>query len=92
MDIWKAPKYGPGRQELNWLNSCISSHDFICGCDDPAKHLLILLCQKSGFTEIPKQKCLTSGDDHGDPTEEDIGIGPGDLELLFADHEEDDAG
>ncbi|AXQ66485.1 MAG: hypothetical protein [Anelloviridae sp.] len=87
MSLWKPPKYGPKRLELQWLNGCISSHDFICGCDEPAIHLLKVLKEKSGFD----QKCLTYGDDHGTAgatTSDDLGIDQGDLELLFA---EDDA-
>lgn len=87
MSLWKPTKYGPKRLELQWLNGCITSHDFICGCDEPAKHLLKVLIEKSGFD----QKCLTFGDDPGTAaatTSDDLGIDQGDLELLFA---EDDA-
>lgn len=101
MELWKPTPYGPNRRELNWLNSCISIHDTFCGCDEPGDHLLLLLAKKSGYFSITKgalkeaTKCLTSGEDHSthvgkDGDQEDIGIDAGDLELLFADHEDED--
>ena len=76
-------------------------HDTFCGCDEPADHLLLLLAKKSGYFSIRKgtlkeaTKCLTSGEDHTTPDgkdgdDQDIGIDAGDLELLFADHEEEE--
>lgn len=88
MNLWQPTKYGPKRLELQWLNGCITSHDYICGCDEPAKHLFLLLAKKSGFD----QKCLTFGDDPGTTavgTTDDIGIDQGDLELLFAEEDVD---
>lgn len=88
MSLWKPTKYGPKRLELQWLNGCITSHDYICGCDEPSKHLLKILIEKSGID----QKCLTFGDDPGTAvatTPDDLGIDQGDLELLFAEDDVD---
>lgn len=76
-------------------------HDCFCGCDEPGDHLLLLLAKKSGYFSITKKalkeatKCLTSGDDHTttagkDGDAQDIGIDEGDLELLFADPDEEE--
>lgn len=96
MSLWKPTKYGPERRELYWLNLCISSHDLMCGCDSPGSHLMLLLAKKSGYLEIPKEdllqatKCLTGGEETTTQEDgDDLGIDAGDLELLFADHEDD---
>lgn len=98
MELWRPTKYGHKQRELHWLNLCVKSHDLICGCDDPADHLLLLLAQKSGYLKISKEtlqkstKCLTTGEDLTYETtgeeEDETGLEPGELERLF---EEDDA-
>lgn len=70
----------------------------MCGCDEPAEHLLLLLAKKSGFLKISKEslikstKCLTTGEDLSHETtgedEDETGLEPGELDRLFA---EDDA-
>lgn len=100
MELWRPTKYGPHRRELEWLNFCVGSHDMVCGCDDPAAHLMILLAKKSGYYQISKEniekatKCLTTGETTATTgeEEEDLGFDAGDLEALFADHEEDATG
>ncbi len=37
---WSKPQYGPRGQELNWMQSCMQSHDAFCGCKDPVTHLI----------------------------------------------------
>lgn len=93
MNFWKEPCYGPKRQELNWINGCITWHDNICGCNEPAEHLLFKLAEKSGYLLVKKQKCLTDGGETKDTgKDDDIGLEDGELERLFAEDTEEDDG
>lgn len=102
MSLWKPTKYGHSGREMHWLNLCIGSHDLMCGCDEPAEHLLILLAKKSGFLKISKEalikstKCLTSGEDLTHETtgedEDETGLEPGELDRLFAEEGDADTG
>ncbi len=83
--------YGPQGLELQWLNCIVNNHGLFCGCDHPFDHLQNIL-QRKGH-----QLCLTESgekEDAGTQTDkdDDIGISPGDLELLFAEDGEDDTG
>ncbi len=81
--------YGPQALEYQWLNSIVTNHGLICGCDHPFEHLQKVL-QRRG-----QQLCLTSGDtaDNGHKdAEEDGGFSAGDLERLFAEDGDEDTG
>ncbi len=88
------------QKKLQWLNFCNQSHDLICGCDEPTKHLLKTILEKSNWLDITEDKkttikqCLGLEEDHtateDKPGEEDEGFGPGDLETLFAEDNEPD--
>lgn len=69
--IWKKPTSSVRQQELNWLNIIYQSHDQICHCDNPNKHLLICLNKfnnwKKPESEITNILCLLTGK----PTEEE---------------------
>lgn len=91
MSFWKEPVYGPKRQELNWLNGCITMHDNFCGCNTPADHLINLLATKSGYQVVKNTKCPTGiKDTETTGKEEDIGLDDGELERLFAEEDEED--
>lgn len=93
---WSKPQYGPRGQDLNWLQSCMQSHDAYCGCNEPAIHFIKIALRHGGvmsFNENKlKQLCLPTtedstehdGDDTADPTtgpEGDLDFG--DLDKLF---------
>lgn len=86
-------KYSPRQQENNILNACCGVHDLACGCKDPLKCVATLIFFKAEPTNFNKEekkqilKCLGMEDtaiDGGDRTTADADIGPGDLDLLFA--------
>lgn len=71
------------------LNTLCGNHDLVCYCDDPLKHLAILIFEKAkptNFSEKEKKlikKCL--GEDVGDGAPDAAAtIDAGDLERLFA--------
>ncbi len=85
----KPSLYSGRAQELQWLNTVIGSHDLMCGCQNPLKHLHFLL-QKDN-----KQLCLPSTEDRSDLTEhggEDAvdNLLEGDLDKLFEEEFNDD--
>lgn len=97
---WSKPQYGIRGRQLNWLQSCMQSHDCFCGCNDPVTHLVEIALQHGGVMNFNKTKlkqlCHHTTDDAsiqtGDDTDKDT-TGPegdldfGDLDKLF---EEDD--
>lgn len=99
---WSKPQYGPRGQELNWMQSCMQSHDAFCGCNDPVSHLIKTALQHGGVLEFNKTKLkqlchdttettTPDGDDTDDHTtgpEGDLDFG--DLDKLF--EEEDPFG
>lgn len=84
------------KQQLQYINLCIGAHDLVCDCQEPGFHSLKLLANQIGRELQPEQKkeiqkCLgiTTGEDHTDIDNIDIG----DLEKLFEeDITEDDSG
>lgn len=83
----KPTKYSKKALDIQILNTYTSVHDLNCGCDNPLFHIVQQIFEKE--PEI-KQKCLTTGE-NGDTREEDFdidGLGPGELEALFAEPED----
>lgn len=92
---WSKPKYGPRRQELNWINGTIAFHDSFCGCEEPILHLVNTALKNGGIfnfnTKTLKQICLSTDADttkeDGDNGDQDTGpegnLDFGDLERLF---------
>ncbi len=87
---FEPPNYGIKGLELQWINNTVQSHDLICGCTKPFKHLQDIL-QTRGT-----QLCLTAGgttEDKDDPKDGDAvdHLLEGELEDLFSkDFDEDD--
>lgn len=82
--------------ENQWRNNIFSSHDLMCGCNNPILHLLIIL-NREGNAPKPEEDiknilCLITGEPDtktGEP-EEDV-LKEGDLDILFKeDFGEDD--
>ncbi len=93
----RPPYYNSNSINQQLINTLIGNHDLICGCDDPASHLLYLLATKTkpkGFTDEEKEnikKCLGFTETTTDQ-QEDIGFDAGDLENLFGSFAEEDTG
>lgn len=92
--LWKQPCYGPKGLENCWHNQIFGAHDCICGCNDTTLHLLQVLSKnnpkKPTLKQLKEIKCLLTGEE--DTTEETDGVDglkPGDLDILFAEEEED---
>ena len=71
--------------ENQWINNTISSHDLMCGCQDPIGH----------FHLLTKEKCHSGEKDttaatFGTPGEEETNIDAAVLEALFEENQEDD--
>lgn len=85
----------PTRRDLNQLiNVCCGAHDLVCDCYEPTKHILLHIFSNEEpykVTKAQKRKieaCLIIEEEDG-KEEDETGIGPGELDILFA---EDDAG
>lgn len=83
--------------EQQWRNNIFSSHDLMCGCNNPIKHLIIILNREGNAPkpepEIDNILCLITGEkdgQHGDAADDNIQ--EGDLELLFKEDFGDDDG
>ena len=94
--IYKKPLYTPRQQENTWMNMIYTSHDQLCGCDEPLIHLMQLINRDSPcikpLKDIKNIKCLLTGITTGETTEpEPFGDGAGflegELEDLFKENE-----
>ena len=101
--MFKPCIYKTDKQKGNaWMNSIYHSHDMLCGCDDPGKHLITTILKNDkwiNLTEKQKQlveECLLTEDTSTGAKEEtdgDLGIDmllDNELEKLFS--EENDVG
>ncbi len=95
--IWKKPTSSLRQLENAWMNNIYCSHDLWCHCEDPPKHLMIIINKNSRApkpeSEIDNLKCLLTGEGGtATHTEDDAGFNEGDLEKLFAEDTGDDLG
>lgn len=91
------PFFNTRKNQLKFINLCISAHDFGCDCDKPGFHTLKILTQQiyKELEEKDKQeikKCLgetTTADGDGDALDalDDV-----DLDALFGEDTTDDTG
>ncbi len=73
----REPLYKGRSLDQQWLNNIVSSHDLMCGCSTPFKHLKdILKCR--GDTDGEEED-----KDHGTSLVPEDGFDAGDLETLF---------
>lgn len=92
---WKPTYLTNEGKEKQLLNSIFTNHDLCCGCDDPAAHIVALLCKNcepKKFNEEEKtsiKKCL-GGEETTTAAEEILDFG--DLETLFGENFEDGTG
>ncbi len=95
-DLYKHTYLGKNAQQKQLLNTICGNHDLICNCDEPLKHVCLLIFEKAqprNFTESQKKlikKCL--GEEDGDGAADDLGIQDGDLEQLFAEEDTTNTG
>lgn len=82
---------------LQWLNGLVHIHDFICKCNKPLEHTLDTIITEEPNLRLPEttkeklKKCL-GGTKEDTPGEDDVGVGEGDLDALFAEDFIDDTG
>lgn len=88
----KPTEFGPRATEIQWLNSIVTTHGLFCGCEKPWNHLEDILKNQ-------QVRCHLIGDNttetHTEEPTGDVdidGFQDGDLERLFAQDFEDDAG
>ncbi len=91
--IWKKCTYSQRQLDNHWMNILYGTHDLFCHCEDPALHFMYVINKNSNapkpLKDLENLKCLLTGKDTAaTPEEEDIGIGPGDLEKLFGEDTE----
>lgn len=88
----KDPLYHGRAMELQLMNATINCHDLCCGCLTPVLHLKEII---NTFSYSPCPRTTGAGDDHhGDKETTDAleGLEDGELDRLFADDGEDNAG
>ncbi len=89
--MFKHPHSTTRQKQLQLINGFVTQHDYLCCCDQPAFHCMIILCKQlsSELTDENKKQiiqCLGTTDTAtatgpGDAAEE---LGLEDLEKLFA--------
>ncbi|BAB19325.1 unnamed protein product [Torque teno mini virus 4] len=80
---FKPTFYTPKSKGKALLNSVAHSHDLLCHCDHPLKHLCEIIFENE--PELKLQLCHTTTAETGDShTAGDDGFGEGDLDRLFA--------
>ena len=97
-NYYKPLPYSTKHKNLQWINCICGVHDLHCSCDDPLKHTILGIIDQEPSLKFNKedtkkiQKCLTTGEDHGEDVVEEFG--DGELEKLFEEDigEEDDDG
>lgn len=86
--LYKPTYLTKNSQQKQLLNTIVGNHDLICGCDEPLKHLGLLIFEKakpSNFTEQEKsiiKSCLGEENTTGGQDADD-GFTDGDLAALF---------
>lgn len=96
---FKPTCYNNKAKQQHWINNIHLTHDLICFCDSPTKHLLLAISEKQEKIIVTKEekasilKCLTTTEEEniittdGDQNIDEIG-----LDALFAeDFDEQDA-
>ena len=88
---FKPTCYNNRTKQLHWINNLHLTHDLICFCDSPTKHLILAIAEKEEQIIVTKEekakvlKCLSTTEETTIPTtngEEDVQeIG---LDALFA--------
>lgn len=83
----KPTKYSKKALDIQILNTYTSVHDLNCGCERPLHHIVEQIFEKEPSI---KKECLTTGENGDTPADDfDIdGLGPGELEALFAEGED----
>ncbi len=86
--LYKPTYLTKNAQQKQLLNTIVGNHDLICNCEEPLKHIGLLIFEKakpSNFTEEEKKlikKCLGEEEATGDRDADD-GFTDGDLAALF---------
>lgn len=81
--------YNGRSAENHWISLVFSTHDSICSCDDPIKHLNYLINQQKCR---PSTEETTTIETTGTTEKDEMPFDAKDLEALFAENQEDDEG
>lgn len=83
----KPSLYNGKSAERQWINIIWSTHDQICSCDKVIEHLNSIVSNETchHFTKETTTTATT-----GTTEKDETGFAEGDLELLFAENQDDD--
>lgn len=84
----KEPIYNKRGLENAWIGIIYSTHDTICGCNDPINHLNYLIDQQKCHHST--KEVTTTKETTGTAGKEETGFDDGDLERLFQEDDEKD--
>ncbi len=95
---FKPTYYNTKTKQLQWINNTVLTHDLICFCPEPTKHLILAIAERGEKIEVTKEEkqkilqCLTTSEEIttvGDTPDaiEELG-----LDALFAEDFTEDQG
>jgi len=77
------PRISPKNKKIDWINHLVSTHNLICGCEQPLTHTIEEILDQEPNLPFACPSCRGTGTAVA-TTKEDDGFGDGDLEALFA--------
>lgn len=84
------PKYTKRQLNLQMVNGYVAIHDLRCHCQKPLQHIIQQIYEQEPTLKCQDTTTAAVGNQDG---EKDIdGFGPGELERLFAEEEEEKEG
>lgn len=94
---FKPTCYNNKTKQLHWINNTCLTHDLICFCPTPTKHLLLAIAERGETIEVTTEEkrkilqCLSTTEDATRTTTEDNadGIDEIALEAIFAEDVEE---
>ena len=77
------PRISPKNKKIDWINHLVSTHNLICGCEQPLTHTIEEILDQEPNLPFACPSCRGTGTAAA-TTKEDDAFGDGDLEALFA--------
>lgn len=90
--------YNNRGKHTQWINNICNSHDLLCGCETPIKHLILTIAEREEKIEVTTEekrnilKCLSTTEDLTTKTGEDGDIDEIGLDAIFAEDMDDGTG
>nr|AGG91485.1 hypothetical protein [TTV-like mini virus] len=97
-DCFKPTCYNNKTKQTHWINNLHLTHDLICFCPTPTRHLLLALAEQQETIEVSKQekekitRCLITTEEDGTTTDVLDGMDEVGLDALFAEDFEEKEG